>query len=259
MAESDVLRGELADLQSRQQNPLSLYNEAQAKLGVPEVRGRVSGLRKQVLDTENLLNAVEGSVTGRTQGSLVTEAQRQRLTALERQPLAGQASQFQGALTNEGATLADLMGQASTSANLGYEGQKTKEEGLRYRLEQALSREDEQRRQFEADRAFNAQQQENARAAAERATAAKSSSKASSGGKSSAASTKANNKATAFGNLASVASANIIAAGANSANKSNFWTEKVLMPKLYKQFGGALSKDEINYVIYEQRKKLWGS
>jgi len=133
-AQIGAATSELSQFQATQKNPLQLLNEAQATLGIPEVRTRVSSLRKSLLDTENLLAGVEGSVQGRTQGSLVTEAQRQRLTNLERQPVAEQLGKFQGAYGMETGNLSDLMGQASQSAQLGIEGQRQKETAIKTKL-----------------------------------------------------------------------------------------------------------------------------
>ena len=125
---------ELQGVQASAKNPLDLYNEASASLGIPEVRTRVSSLRKSLLDTENLLAGVEGSVTGRTSGSLVTEAQRQRLVAQERQPIASQYASMGNQLGQETAGLTDLMGQASTTTDLGIKGQKQKEDSIQTKI-----------------------------------------------------------------------------------------------------------------------------
>ena len=129
----------LQNWQSSRKNPVDLLNEATAALGIPEVRTRVSNLRKSLLDTENLLSGVEGSVKGRTQGSLVTEAQRQRLTALEREPIAGQLSKTQGSYGMETANLNDLMGEASQQVSYGLEGQKMQGEKYQTALESSKS------------------------------------------------------------------------------------------------------------------------
>jgi hypothetical protein len=184
VAQSDVIQGELDAFYKTQQNPLSLYNEAQSKLGIPEIRTRVSGLRTSLTNTENLLNQVEGSVTGRTQGSLVTEAQRQRLVNLERQPLTTQYGQMSGQLTNESANLSDLLGQAGNTTNLTLQGYATTKQDITQRLSTAKEKESEARRQAEwaaqqaaSDRAFAEGQrqfnvsQANARAAAAASTA----------------------------------------------------------------------------------------
>lgn len=115
---------------AKRKNPLDLYNEAVSSLGGNEIRTNVGNLRKQILDTENLLNAVEGSVKGRTSGSLVTEAQRQRITNLEREPIAGQYNKFSGDYANESQNLSSVLGQASQNTNLGMAGEQQQIESL---------------------------------------------------------------------------------------------------------------------------------
>lgn len=170
----------LQDWQASRKNPVDLLNEATSALGIPEVRTRVSSLRKSLLDTENLLSGVEGSVKGRTQGSLVTEAQRQRLTALEREPIAGQLGKFQGAYGMETGNLNDLMGEASQQVTLGIEGQKMQGEKFQTELdrskgsyERALELEKMRRQKEEADRAHALAVKEANRKAAEGATTKK--------------------------------------------------------------------------------------
>lgn len=151
---------ELQALQNSAQNPLDVYNQQQQAFGVGDVRNRVSSIRNTLLNTENALNQVDPSVTGRTSGSLVTEAQRQRLVNLERQPLAAQYGQQQGALSNEQATLSDLLGQAANQSNLIFQGQQQKISNAKDIYQALTAREAEQRRQAEADRAFALQQQQ---------------------------------------------------------------------------------------------------
>lgn len=126
---------ELTNYQSKKKNPTELYNDAVSSLGIPEVRTRVANLRRSLVDTENLLSGVEGSVKGRTQGSLVTEAQRQRLTAIEREPIAGQLGKMQSAYGVETGNLGDLMGEANSKTQLAIQGQTQGEESIRTKLE----------------------------------------------------------------------------------------------------------------------------
>lgn len=150
---------ELQTFVGQKQNPLDVYNQAQTQLGIPEIRQRVTGLRSNLMNTENLLNNLSGAVKGRTQGSLVTEAQRQRLEALERAPLTKEYSQMTGALGTETANLTDLLGQASTQANLTVQGESAREASLRGIFDVAFGRE----QQAEGVRQFNVREAENTR------------------------------------------------------------------------------------------------
>lgn len=187
-ANSQEALQQLQQFQSSRENPMQIYNRATTDLGVGDVRGRVTGLRNTLLNTENLLNQVEGSVTGRTQGSLVTEAQRSRLANLERQPLAAQYGQQSKGLANEQATLSDLLNQAQQRSSMEFQGQQTREQSLRDIYNTMFSREQEQRRREEADRAFAEQQRQYneslrlQREAANRAARASASSRSYGGG-----------------------------------------------------------------------------
>ncbi len=164
---------ELQAVQGTIRNPLDIYNEQQAALGVGDVRGRVSNLRTTLLNTENALNAVDPSVTGRTAGTLTTEAQRQRIVNLERAPIVGQYGQQQGALSNENATLADLLGQAGQTSQLAYQGEQQKLTNAKDVYSTLVQQEAEQRRREEADRAYQlqmAQFEESKKAAARAAS-----------------------------------------------------------------------------------------
>lgn len=147
--------------QASRKNPLDLYNSASAELGLPEVRTRVSTLRKSLLDTENLLSGVEGSVSGRTRGRLVTDAQRSRLVNLERAPITQQYNQIGGQYGMETQNMSDIVGQVGTKSDLAYKGQeqtgdvfKTKLESAKTNYQSQLDAEKEARRQAEADRAY---------------------------------------------------------------------------------------------------------
>lgn len=115
--DSNALAQKLAAYDATPVTSASALNEALGQFGVPEIRNTVSGLRTTVANTTNSLNAVDPSVTGRTQGSLVTEAQRQRQVANERAPIAQELSGETGKLTEQQQALQDALGQATTQAN----------------------------------------------------------------------------------------------------------------------------------------------
>ena len=152
MATSAEALSQLQQFQNTMANPLDLYNKQVSELGVGDVRGRVSNLSNTLLNTENALNQVEPSVTGRTQGSLVTEAQRQRLVNLERQPLASQYGKIASQYQNEQQNLRDLLGQASQVSSLGYQGEQQKLANLQNAYQTSLEGERYARQQqIEAD------------------------------------------------------------------------------------------------------------
>lgn len=65
----------------------SLSGTLNQQFGVDDLRGRVSALRKGIVDTENAIEGVGDNVLGRTSGSLVSQAQVDRLTQKEQEPL----------------------------------------------------------------------------------------------------------------------------------------------------------------------------
>lgn len=114
--------GEYSQYLGTTKNPLDHYNEAVNSLGIPDARARVAADRKAISDTQNLVDAVDPSVTGRTQGSLVTEAQRQGLVTKEKSPLLESLGRLGGIYGTSSGNLADLMGQASQNANFAFQG-----------------------------------------------------------------------------------------------------------------------------------------
>jgi acetyl/propionyl-CoA carboxylase alpha subunit len=166
--DSGSLLRQIQDYDSRRKNSVDVLNEAMGKYGVPEIRKRVSGLRTTLSNTESALNAVDPSVTGRTQGSLVTEAQRQRQVANERAPIAEQYGQQARALSDESANLGEQLQAAQLLAQNQVSDYDRGRSALQAQYETQLAREAEERRRFEADRAFQLQQQqaEDARRAA---------------------------------------------------------------------------------------------
>lgn len=157
--DSGALAQQLASYDANRKNSVDVLNSAMSQYGVPEIRSRVAGLRTTLTNTENALNNVDPSVTGRTQGSLVTEAQRQKQVTNERAPIAQQYGQQQGALSNESASLTDSLNSAKTLADSqinDYNAGRTalqSEYDAKYQREQDATKLAEQQRQFDIDQA----------------------------------------------------------------------------------------------------------
>lgn len=158
--DSGSLLKQLQDYDTNRKNSVDVLNDAMAKYGIPEIRQRVSGLRTTLSNTENALNAVDPSVTGRTQGSLVTEAQRQRQVANERAPIAEQYGQQSRALSDESGNLSDQLQAAQLLAQNQVSDYDRGRTSLQSQYDTTLAREAEQRRQVEADRAYQLQVQQ---------------------------------------------------------------------------------------------------
>jgi len=122
-------------------NPTDVLSQAEGKYNVGQSRQRLVGLRSAIMGTEGALNAVDPSVTGRTSNSLVTEAQRSKMVANERAPIAEQYSQQQGALGNENSNYSDLQGQASKEAQMRLTGDDVKRSSLQSLYDNLYKRE----------------------------------------------------------------------------------------------------------------------
>lgn len=115
MAAADIA-AQLATYDATPVTSTDALNTALGQYGVPEIRNTVSGLRTTIANTTNALNAVDPSVTGRTGGSLVTEAQRAAIVNNERAPIAQNLTDETGALSQNQQDLTDALGAATTDA-----------------------------------------------------------------------------------------------------------------------------------------------
>lgn len=188
MPTSAELAGTIAEYDKNKVTSTDALNEALKQFGVPEIRQNVAGLRSTVANTASALKSVDPSVTGRTQGSLVTEAQRLRQVNNERAPIAEQLSGFTSNLGDQERILSENTNQATTTASNRVRDYETGRQALQsqyddiYKREQDTAQAEAQRQAFaESQRQFNEGQ----------ATSRGSASYGGSGGKASAADTKA--------------------------------------------------------------------
>lgn len=114
--DTGTLAKQITDYDKNKVDSNTAFNDAMAQYGVPELRKTVGGLRTTITNTANSLNAVDPSVTGRTQGSLVTEAQRQRQVVNERAPIAEQLQGQGQMLSDQERVLGEANQQATTFA-----------------------------------------------------------------------------------------------------------------------------------------------
>lgn len=138
--------------------------------GVDDASKRVAELRKSVVNAEDLVNNVSDNVFARTSGALVSDAQRARLTAAEKDPLLKQLGTLNSTYGLAQEDLSSAQGQSSrfSGAELGdietmrgslkdrYGTAKDREaEAARIKAEEEENRRwwanfNEQKRQFEA-------------------------------------------------------------------------------------------------------------
>lgn len=158
--DSATLAKQIAAYDAAPVTSTSALNEALGQFGVPEIRKTVSGLRSTVANTSAALDNVDPSVTGRTQGSLVTEAQRQKQVVNERAPIAGQLTKFSGALSDNERALQDALGQATTVASNRVNDYTRGRDALQSQYESAYTREKDAAAKAEADRQYQLQVQQ---------------------------------------------------------------------------------------------------
>jgi hypothetical protein len=80
----------LQQFQGGMQSASQIQSATEQALGLPAAQQQVSGLRQAITNTTNLLNQVAPSVYGRTQDSLVTQAQAGRQIQNEQAPIANE-------------------------------------------------------------------------------------------------------------------------------------------------------------------------
>lgn len=170
--DSAALAAKLAAYDANPVTSASALNEALGQFGVPEIRNTVTGLRSTVANTTNALNNVDPSVTGRTQGSLVTEAQRRRQVVNEREPIAAQLGEQTGALGTQEKTLQDALSQATQVATGKVNDYTTGRQALASQYDTVYKREQDQAAKALADREFaESQRQFNEQQATSRGSA----------------------------------------------------------------------------------------
>lgn len=164
---------------SGMQTPQSIVQGADQSTGVTGAQQQVSGLRQAITNTTNLLNQVAPSVYGKTQNSLVTNAQATGQIAAQDAPI---QTKLSGLNTSEGNASSDLTSaenNASTLAGAEQTGQTAQQTALMDLYKTLSSNETNSSQAQEAIREFNAsnaiaQQNANTSASSAASSAAKS-------------------------------------------------------------------------------------
>lgn len=107
----------MQNYQSGMKTPDQLLQQEQQNLGTTAAQQQVSGLQKAIQNTTNLLNNVAPSVMGRTQNSLVTDAQANAQIANAEAPINQQLNQQQQGFDTANTNYQDLQQQAENLAN----------------------------------------------------------------------------------------------------------------------------------------------
>lgn len=103
--------------QSGMKTPDQLLQQEQQNLGTTAAQQQVSGLQKAIQNTTNLLNNVAPSVMGRTQNSLVTDAQANAQIANAEAPINQNLNQQQNDFNTANSNYQNLQQQAENLAN----------------------------------------------------------------------------------------------------------------------------------------------
>lgn len=148
---------ELRNFQGSRRKAADILKESESRLGLPDATKRQQGLRTAITNTENLIKAVDPSVSGRTGGSLVTEAQKTRLVGLERQPLDTAFSEQNRALEGESAIASELQRRALQESQLQLSEDDARQNALQGVYSTLYQREQDAIAKAERDRAFEEQ------------------------------------------------------------------------------------------------------
>lgn len=158
-ATSAAALGQLQTQESQAQDPNAILQAQNNSLGVGTAQQTVQGLQGAINNTTKLLQQVAPSVMGRTQNSLVTDAQATKQVENEQAPLNTQLGTDTTQYNQAGTNLQNLENQAQTAATGIYQGQQDKisyDQNLYntlYQQEQNASQQAEAEREFNVDEA----------------------------------------------------------------------------------------------------------
>src|SRR5690606_30305321 len=140
------------DFTNNRLTPEAYVKKYSAELGADKAKESVAAARGVVRSTQDTLKAVPDSVSGRTSGSLVTDAQRSRLVRNEVAPLnealAGQSEAYNDANVD----YKDILSQVQNRTALGLQGDETRANSVMelYKAAAQKEKEEEERRRWEA-------------------------------------------------------------------------------------------------------------
>lgn len=137
---------QLQDFNATRKSAGDYYNQAQGELGVGAAQQQANDLRGTIRNTESALKAVPSSVSGRTQGSLVTEAQRSRLQNIESDPIAQRLNEQNVQYGDQMQQYRDLLGQAQTRSGLAYQSDTDRARSLQETYQNIFAQEQEAER-----------------------------------------------------------------------------------------------------------------
>lgn len=243
--------GALQQLQQYQQSaktPDQAFTEANQQFGVPAAQQTLTGLRGALQQTTNLLGNVAPSVMGRTQNSLVTDAQSNRIIGNEQQPIQQNLSKLGTSYGNAQEDFQTASGQANQRAQATLTGQQGQLSYLQNLYNSLVSQEQQAAQLAEQQRQFNLTPRGGSGGSAGGGAGGLDLASllgATPSGSSSAAVPKADQK---------TIERDIGRAFQNIQNQPAFYTEKTIIPTIAKQYG--LDEATAKNLVYNMRKKL---
>ena len=175
---SQQAESQVNDFNKMAPNSTSILADYEKQAGVQGYQTEASNLHKNILDTENILNALPDAIATRTSNALVSGAQSQRLVAAESDPINKQLGVLNTRYTGTQNDLQNAQSQASKYTTLDVGDINTWRDSLSGRLSSALQREQQEREAAEAARQMKAFQDmiaaQNRQMAAAQAAATKS-------------------------------------------------------------------------------------
>jgi hypothetical protein len=122
----DSLFGQYKDAVAGQEKLPDLYSRLSNEAGIPDLSNQLKIYKDQIYRTKDLLDKLDGDITSRTQGTLTTEAMRDRMVASEGNTLNTQLSRLGTGMAPISDQLTSAQNQLSTLLPL-YEQQQEKE------------------------------------------------------------------------------------------------------------------------------------
>lgn len=123
---SDQALQNLQGFQGQMKSGSDILSAQEQKLGIPQAQSQVSGLRQAITNTTNLLNQIPSSVYGRAAGSLITSGQAGRQIQNESAPVQSKLQSQNQDYGQQESDLQQLLGKASTGAQLDLQDQQNK-------------------------------------------------------------------------------------------------------------------------------------
>jgi hypothetical protein len=173
MQPSSSLFSQYQTFQNSRVKPEDYVKRYSTDLGIDDAKARVKGARTAIRATEDTIAAAPSSVAGRTSGSLVTDAQRNRLVQNEVAPLQEIMRTQSGAFGDASQDLTSLSSELDKRVGYGLQADDQQANTLLtlYQAASEAEKQAEAKRQWEAQMAEQKRQFDEQLRASERASA----------------------------------------------------------------------------------------